>query len=183
MLTTSFSGGTVMGEAYSIKCSSCDYGLWVTEGIGMMYSPNAVFYGRCDDPSQNWSIAFPDGYCKNDKPLLLSLVKSKTIKEKAFELLTNGAHPDNDYGHELFVCPKCMRLSNRFHFKLISPSENFEPDYKCSKCRVSLNRVIAKQGKNGCYKLTQRNKQRVDWKCPDCGGDQLISGVDYILWD
>ena len=172
-----------MGQAYSIKCSSCDYGLSVTKGVGMMYSPNAVFHGRCDDPSQNWSLAFPDGYCEDDKPLLLSLVKSEKIKDKAFTLLATGAVPDFGYGHELYTCPKCMQLENRFYFKLISPSENYEPDYKCSICRASLYRVVVKLNRNGRIKLTRRDRQKVDWKCPDCGGNQLISNGDLIYWD
>ena len=173
-----------MGQGYSLKCSSCDYSISVTEGVGMMYSPHAVFYGRCDDPTQNWSIAFPDGYCEDDKPLLLSLVKSKRIKDKAFELLANGAAPvDFDYGHELYVCPKCMRLANRFHFKLESPSEQYEPNYRCSNCKALLHRVEVKFAKDGNGKVVYKNKRAANWKCPECGGDRLVYGEDMIMWD
>jgi len=172
-----------MGKGYGIKCAACDYGLSVTEGVGMMYSPNAVFRGRCNDPSQNWSIASPDGYCEHDKPLLLSLVKNMKIKENALTLLAGGACPDNDYGHELYTCPKCMRLSNWFYFKLISTTGDFEPDYKCSECDTSLTRVEAKRGNDGRITLTCRNHQNVNWKCPDCGGGQLVSTGDFIQWD
>ena len=173
-----------MGKGYGLKCSTCDYSISVTEGIGMMYSPHAVFYGRCDDPTQNWSAAFPDGYCEKDKPLLLSLVKSKRIKDKAFELLASGATPaDYEYGHELYICPKCLRLSNRFHFKLVSPTEQFEPDYKCSMCKSSLRRVEVKFDKNGNGTIFYRTRRKADWKCPDCGGDRLEHSGDCIMWD
>jgi hypothetical protein len=64
-----------MGRQYGIKCAECDYGISVMEGVGMMCSPNTVFYG----------------YSENDKPLLLSLVKSKRIKNAAFAFLSNSA--------------------------------------------------------------------------------------------
>ena len=170
-----------MGQGYSIKCADCGYGLTVQEGVGMMYSPDAVFYGRCDDPSQNWSIAFPDGYCENDKPLLLELVKSKKIKEKAFKLLANGATPGK-YGHELYFCPKCMRFSNRFYFKLKSPDETYEPDYRCSHCRATLLRVRIKFGKDGSAVIVG-NRRKIKWRCPECKGENLDYGDEIIYWD
>ena len=172
-----------MGQGYGIKCSACDYGLTVTEGVGMMYSPNAVFYGRSNDQSQNWSIAFPDGYCKDDRPLLLSLVKSKRIKERAFELLANGATPDDEYGHELFVCPKCMRLANRFYFKLLSLTGNFEPEYHCTKCKTSLWRVELTSEAECQPEIIYKSQSKVDWKCPDCGNERIVYDGHMILWD
>jgi len=172
-----------MGRQYEIKCDGCGYSISVTEGVGMMYAPHAVFYGCCNNPTQNWSIALPDGYCEEGEPLLLSFVKSKKIKEKAFSLLSNGAHPDDEYGHELYACPKCMRLANRFYFKISSPVEEYEPDYKCSKCKTSLQRAEVKIGKDKRVKLINRGSKRIDWKCPDCGGNQLIPSDHYIMWD
>ena len=173
-----------MGKGYVLKCSSCDNSISVIEGVGMMYSPHAVFYGRCDDPTQNWSIAFPDGYCEEDKPLLLSLVKSKRIKDKAFDMLADGATPtDFEYGHELYVCPKCMRLANRFYFKLESPSEQYEPDYRCSTCKTLLRRIEVKFDNDDSAKVEYKNHRAVDWKCPECGGARLISDGNMIMWD
>ena len=172
-----------MGQQYGIKCAECEYGISVTEGVGMMYSPNAVFYGRCDDPSQNWSIAFPDGYCEYDKPLLLSLVKSKSIKEIAFAALSSGATPDDDYGYALYNCPKCNRLANRFHFKLLSPTEHYEPDYRCSKCKTVLRRVALKHDEDGQSEVVYLNNRKADWKCPKCGCGKLVFSGDFIMWD
>ena len=170
-----------MGQAYELKCPTCDYHISVTLGIGMMYSPNAVFYGRCDDPTQNWSIAFLDGYCEDDKPLLLNLVKSKKIKNEAFELLSHGAVPDK-YGHELYSCPKCMRLSSRFYFKLLSKNVDYEPDYKCSHCKALLQRGEIKIKRDGTADFVNKNHQKTEWKCPECGSKKLIS-EGIIMWD
>lgn len=158
-----------MGEGYSFKCSSCGYGIEVIEGIGMMYSPHAVFYGRGE----------------NGEPLLSSLVKSEIIKKKAFDLLAAGAQPDDNYGHELYMCPKCMRFSNRFYFKLRSATEDYEPDYKCSSCKTSLKRVMRGYDGNGCLMIEYRNHRKADWKCPKCNGKELEEDQDYIitLWD
>jgi predicted RNA-binding Zn-ribbon protein involved in translation (DUF1610 family) len=173
----------VMGQGYGLKCSACDYNISVTEGVGMMYSPNAVFFGRCDDPSQNWSIAFPDGYCERDKPLLLSLVKNKKIINKAMELLANGAMPDDGYEHELYCCPKCMRLANKFYFRLVSLTEKYEPDYQCSKCKIPLRRVVVNFDKDWNVEIMYKNNRKVKWKCPECGNEKLVHSGELIMWD
>lgn len=172
-----------MGQRYGIKCAACDYGLQVTEGVGMMYSPHAVFYGRCDDPNQNWSVAFPDGYCEEDKPLLFSLVKSKRIKEVALRLLSIGAKPDSGYGHDLYACPKCNRLANKFYFKLTLPTEQYEPDYHCPKCKTQLRRVTLKHGEDGQSELVYKNNHTAGWKCPECGCEKLVFSGEFIMWD
>ena len=171
-----------MGVFYRIKCSSCDYGLSITEGVGMMYSPHAVFYGRCDDPTQNWSIAFPDGFCENGEPLLLSLVKDDDIREKAFLLLNSGAEP-GDYGHDLYICPKCTQLENRFYFKLHAQSEDYEPDYKCLNCNTSLRRVELKDHNDGEMEVVDENHRKVNWLCPKCGNDRLMCDEEMYEWD
>ena len=104
----------------------------------MAYSPHAVFYGHCDDPTQKWSVAFPDGNCEEGKPLLFSLVENQKIKEKAYELLNKGASPEDYYGHELYVCPKCMRFDTQFYFKLTSWREDYEPEYICTECKEEV---------------------------------------------
>jgi hypothetical protein len=133
-----------MGQQYELKRAACAYGISATQGVGMMYSPHAVFYGRCDDPGQNWSVAFPDGYCEDRKPLLLSLVKCQRIKDVAFGLISNGATPNREYGHERYGCPNCKRMANRFYFKLTSPTHKYEPDYHCSNCGKAVTEGRAK---------------------------------------
>ena len=188
-----------MGQQYRIKCASCNYSISISKGVGMMYSPNAVFYGRCDDKTQNWSVAFPDGYCEHDKPLLLSLVKDKRIKKDAFSLLSSGATPDYGYGHDLYFCPECKRIENMFYFKLVSTTETYEPDYKCPSCDTALQQIEIKQNDDDEGKLldefdlmqsednviefVDKNKQTIDWKCPKCGNDKLMFSGEMIMWD
>ena len=172
-----------MGDIFEIKCVACNYGISVTRGVGMAYSPHAVFYGRCDDATQNWSIAFPDGYCEKDKPLLLSLVKSKRIKDIAFNLIANGAQPDHEYGHDLYSCPKCNRLANRFYFKLVSPTEQYEPDYHCSNCKTLLQRAELKRDENGKREIIYINYHESIWKCPECGCKEIVLCGVLRMWD
>jgi hypothetical protein len=165
----------------------CGYPIKFYEGIGMMYSPHAVFYGRCDDPTQNWSIALPDGYCKNDKPLLLSLVKSKRVRDKAFELLAKGAKPSG-YGHYMYHCSKCMQFTEKFDFKLVSETETFKPEHRCSKCNTPLCHVRPEVFEDHCsegnvgFRFLHKNGSEAKWKCPECGGGRLVT-ESWGDWD
>ena len=71
--------------------------LEVTLGVGMAHSPSAVF-GYRDNAFQRWSVAFPDGMLRNGQLWLPSLVESKEISGKAFDLLNKGAKPEDKNG-------------------------------------------------------------------------------------
>ena len=174
-----------MGQMFELKCASCDYGIAYTKGVGMMDSPDAVFYGCCEDsnPTQRWSVAFPYGFCEDGKPRLRSFVKSKRVRDKAFDLLNNGAVPDEEYGYELFVCPKCNRLKSNFFFRLHSSDGDFEPDYRCVNCRTTLQRVeLNTDDDDRCDTLHITTNQGT-WKCPECGCEELKCGSRFIMWD
>jgi DNA-directed RNA polymerase subunit RPC12/RpoP len=137
----------------------------------MMYSPHAVFYGFCDDPTQNWSVAFPDGMCEQSKPLLLDLVQSTTIKKRALALIQAGAVPEG-YGHLLYECPKCHRLFNRFYFQLKHKDETFEPAYKCSHCKTMLKKAALMNANKGkTLTVAHEDGSTTDWRCPQCGNN------------
>ena len=177
-----------MGDGYDLKCKACDYGISVIEGIGMLYSPDSVFYGRWKDEGHDWRKGIPDGCGKWERPLLFSLIEDKKIRNKAFGLLANGAVPkmpgsDGSYGHRLYVCPECCRLANRFYFKLVSEEEEYEPDYRCSECDVPLCRVKTEYSKGIGTELVRPDRSKVKWKCPECGGGELGSGGGLFLWD
>ena len=172
-----------MGYGYVIKCSKCDYDFEVMEGVGFAHSPNAVFYGRRGDPKQKWSVAFPDGYYEEGKPLLLSLVNSEKIKEKTLELLNKGASPEEYYGYEPYVCPNCMRFENRFYFKLTTRKEDYEPEYNCTECKEILKRADMKINDNAQVEIVDTDGRKIDWKCPVCGNDRLVDGFVEINWD
>jgi len=171
-----------LGKHYGVKCTSCNYSISVKEGVGMMYSPHAVFYGCCNDESQNWSIAFPDGLCEPGRPLLEELVRSKDTKERAFSLLEAGAIPTDDYGHELYVCRKCHHLFNRFYFRVQAEDEEYEPDYRCSHCKTLLKRADLKPD-HETLRVVYRNNKDANWHCPQCGNERLQYDGFMLLWD
>ena len=154
-----------MGTMYKISCTGCDYKLSFYEGIGMMYSPNRVFYAE-------------DG----EAPLLASLVKGKRIKEKAFLLLTEGAEPE-EYGHELYGCKKCHRLADRFHFRLSFPAGQYEPDYRCSRCKKELVPVRGNEPDDqGFLPYLEDVFRESGWSCPKCNDAKLTCEM-FGLWD
>lgn len=63
-----------MGQDISFRCTKCEYNKSFHLGIGMMYSPSAVF----------------DRSYFDEKPLPDSLVKSKKIKEQVFHYLKSN---------------------------------------------------------------------------------------------
>ncbi len=171
-----------MGDLYGIECATCDYRIEVIEGVDMLYATHNVFYGRSDDPAQNRSTAFSERFYKDGKPLLPCLVEDERINDAAFRLLSEGATPDG-HGHELYFCPKCNRLENRFYFKLKTAEAQYEPDYQCPICGTPLRRIRTKSGKNGQVLIVYKNNRRIDWKCPECGCNKLVYSDVFGMWD
>ena len=173
-----------MGEGFNIKCTTCDYDFEILSGVGFAHSPNAVFYGRCDsNPERRWSICFPDGICKPGTPLLLEIIESESIRERALKLIADGAKPCDDYEYDLYLCPNCMNLENLFYFKLLSLKEHYEPDYRCEKCQITLQRVKVVSYNERTLQLVYRNNHKADWRCPKCGSNHLVHGGRFINWD
>jgi len=157
-----------MGTGYGIKCADCNYSIRYLEGVGMFYDDVSVFYNNS----------------QNDKPWIHSLIKNKRIKDKAVNLLSNGALPDNEYGHELYACPKCNRLTNRFYFKLVSSKEEYEPDYRCYKCKTKLLKVELQTNKKRDFaKIVFKNNSDKKWNCPKCGCEKLVYDNCVTNWD
>ena len=182
-----------MGTGCEYTCSSCGYVLEITEGIGMLHSPEHVFHGY-------------DG-----KPFLLSLIKSERIRKKVSGLLAAGAQPaaleypekeysenlddpgvskyaqPHDYGYEVYACPKCNRVSNLYYFKLTTPDGDYEPDYKCSKCKTMLQHAELKDHctDDGRFiEIRFEDGHKAGWKCPKCSCDKIEKGgTIMILWD
>lgn len=137
-----------MGYSTNISCGQCDYKKHFTLGIGMMYNPATVFYG--------------------DKPTITSLVKNRAIVKKALELIQGGGSP-GDYGHEIYGCPRCKKLNERFYFSIMMKEEKFEPQYKCPACKQTQIRIS--------------ESEIAEWPCPSCGNKSLSSGPGGVLWD
>jgi predicted RNA-binding Zn-ribbon protein involved in translation (DUF1610 family) len=154
-----------MGKQYGLKCVSCDYQVSVTEGRGKLYHADNVFYGRPDR-----------------EPLLLSLVKDTRIQNAAMVLLASGATPADGYGHALYSCPKCNRLTDGFYFKLTAPTGDYEPDYTCPTCGTTLLRAELNREDGGYIMLTYKD-HHADWNCPGCGGNKLQICGPLARWD
>lgn len=157
-----------MGESISLKCAKCGYVKSFQLGIGMMYSPSGVFESS-----------------HGSKPLLESLVRSRKIKERTFSLLNEpSASPADDYGHEIYYCPHCHELHERFYFRIDYNGGCFEPEYQCTKCRHSLHRAKA-QTEGGEIRLRYANNKSIDWQCPRCGHGRLEHdiGAFFATWD
>ena len=154
-----------MGQGYELNCIECGFGYSVYLGVGMLYSPGSVFGS--------------DG-CE---PRLADIVKDEGVAEKALSLLKEGYEPDMDYNRELYVCPECRNLSDRFFFKLRKGGERYVPDYKCPECRILLRRAILKNVLDTFgIRIVYRNGRDPDWRCPKCGCRTLTS-MFIICWD
>jgi len=127
----------------------CDYSFSITEGIGIAYSPENIIYGYKYEIGPNWKSELLDSTYEHEKPLLLLFVKEREIREKVFSIVAEEESPAAkgliggvlEYGHELYICPKCKMLDNRFFFTIKASSNNYIPDYKCSRCTASLKRA------------------------------------------
>ena len=132
-----------MGLGIVINCEQCGYEKSFTLGIGFSYYPQAVFYDKVDESGRAVG-----------KPMLASLVKDSKIRKEALDLIAAGGTP-GEYGHEMYGCPHCNHLCERFYFRIKAEEKFFEPEYKCSKCkRIMLRLSIDPDGR------------RLRWPCP-----------------
>ena len=150
-----------MGSCIMINCGQCGYEKSFILGIGFAYSPYSVFYDRPDEPG-----------IEERKPLLASLVKSSKTRKEALDLIAAGGLP-GEYGHEVYGCPHCRHLCERFYFRIETKEKFFEPEYKCSKCKRTLLRLNFNS-----------YGRRLQWPCPSCGKKKLSICENIItLWD
>jgi ssDNA-binding Zn-finger/Zn-ribbon topoisomerase 1 len=143
----------------------CDYTKDFRIGIGMMYSPQNL-------------IDF-----ESDFALLLNLIRSKKAISHIKELLNskNALIADN-YGHEIYRCPKCGEFYERFFIHLDYDGGSFEVEYKCTRCKHVLN-PIDYEIKDG----NGREEKEINLKkypCPKCGNYKLYEGGSLeMMWD
>jgi len=192
-----------MGTVYRVKCSDCDFGIELYEGVGMMFSQNNVLYGHnfelelacCfgdedEDKTHVKEIFYVNASYEYGKPLILELVKDKSIRERAFSLITQGAQLgdgtsfNSGYGRKLYLCPKCKHIEGMFFFRLELPSEIYEPDYCCTVCVTSMKRLELRDNwlRGAIREVRYRNFKKTGWKCRDCSGNKLIYFVSGH-WD
>lgn len=146
-----------MGEIHDLRCNKCGYGIKAWLGIGMMYSPEQVFYGKA--------------------PSLKELVADESISNEALSLIKSGQKASDDYGHALYACPDDNYLFERFSFKV----GEFEPNYPCPYCDKSLQQVTFAKGNLGTTRLKFVDTNII-WHCPKCK-NELLKEISFANWD
>ncbi len=154
-----------MGSSYNIGCKECDYNKSFHIGIGMMYSPHNL-------------MDFESEFA-----LIPSLIRSKKTVAQIKELLNNkGAVIANDYGHEIFRCPRCGEFYERFFIHLDYDGGSFEVEYKCSKCKTKLKQIDYEAAEVTGWVERKINLQK--YPCPKCGKHSLFEDDRLMeLWD
>jgi predicted nucleic-acid-binding Zn-ribbon protein len=154
-----------MGSSYAISCKNCNYTKSFITSIGMIYSPHNL-------------IDF-----EADAPLMPSLIRSKKSVGFIKALLTDkGAVIADNYGHEIYRCPKCGEFYGRFFIHLDYDGGSFEVEYKCTKCKAALEPIDYDTSIDDGWEDKRISLEK--YPCPKCGKHSLYeSGEAYILWD
>ena len=149
-------GSALGGECYDLKCTACDYCIFILTGSG----------------GGNYN-----------KTKIFTFINNANNLNKAVELWTNKAAPKKTYySFEVYICPKCKTIENKFYLKMVTSKGKFEPDYPCSKCKTSLRRINVKIFNNDNVKLINRYHFKIKWQCPKCKNNKLIA-YDIGMWD
>ncbi len=151
----------------------CGYSKNINIGIGMMYSPERI------------------NSVNDEDPFLLQLVRSKKIFNKAKELI-NKQHGEIKwchYGETLYMCIKCNEFYQRFYFELYSEVGKYEPEYKCWRCKGSLEVLHIEEP---CMSPESDHEGAAisKYPCPKCGkytltNSGLSNGIIPMIerWD
>lgn len=162
-----------MGRGYVLECAKCGMGIGTYYvGTGMMYVPSSI------------------------RSMLKSLIRSREIRSHVETMLDKGASfsDGGSYGHDLYICPKCNKLYERFYFRLECGSEIYEPPYMCHKCKKPLllarfrgREQVAETGDyfsaTSPFRIVGRDDENIAARCPNCGGDEFNSIVENFMWD
>jgi ssDNA-binding Zn-finger/Zn-ribbon topoisomerase 1 len=171
-----------MGSGYELQCDSCNHTMNVNLGVGMFeFGIWERYRTTIKEKGKN-----PEEYDPDDS-FLTQYFKSKRIREEISKFFANGAVIDT-LGNELYECVKCNTVANRFHLKLKTKDEPYEPDHRCPKCKSSLNRVTY-QGCGDDDEYDERSEIPVgedfgtSWKCAKCGKGKLVMLLSMCLYD
>jgi hypothetical protein len=153
-----------MGIGYGLQCNKCNYHKDILLGIGMLYMPEGLF------AKQN-----------GGNSLFEDLVKSPKIRNHTYYLMNEKqGHFADNYGRELYYCERCNSIHNNFYYKIIHQDGEYEPEYKCSKCKHSLQ--ILKIDDSADTPILDQKGNPITLHCPKC--TEGILGITHtILWD
>ena len=166
-----------MGSIFGVKCEKCDYRFTVDIGHGFL------------------GCGFFEPGLKSEKPRFYDYINSKRILSDIEELIEtkNDVWEDKEaysrreqwrgHGSAQYICPNCGRLHNKFYFRLKYDGGFYEPKYYCSSCKRKL--VCVELISAETESIIIKSDQKIDWKCPNCGGKKLIFDVEagYTCYD
>jgi len=131
-----------MGSGFSVECAICGWKRAFTLGIGMAYFSPAVVLAE----QVHWKQ-----------------------RDKILALLNEGKPDDIEYSHQLYLCPKCSTLHQRFYINMRKEGLSiFETRFKCRKCRSELRE--------------SSEEDVASSRCGRCGQQALTIG-DLMMWD
>ena len=115
-----------MGEGLALECKNCGHLDNFMLGIGMAYYSleNVI---QCLPPAR---------------------------RKRVMQILDTRDYVRTDYYHELYACPKCCTLHERF---FVSITDNhgiiYETSFRCGKCHGKLNPIEQGRGQKGLERL------------------------------
>jgi hypothetical protein len=134
-----------MGEGFSLECKNCAHHDRFMLGVGMAY------------------------YSLENVMQCLPTARRKRVRQ----ILDTREILRTDYYYELYACPKCCTLHERF-FVSIADNDGviYETSFRCGKCRELLAAV-------------EFVGEKMDWSpyvCKSCGEHALVEGIS-LCWD
>ena len=169
-----------MGEAYRLKCSRCDYEIFLPFGVGMffphLYSDtiDRIKKGRFGKTAQKFLQGHPDGAIDCEKTVFIC---------ERCGALKQGLNLDMYIpkpGHEQFQ-HSAWSIAFPFHSASYADKTDLEQHctlyqhypHRCPKCR---KRMQALSPETFVGLLDKR-----EFKCPDC--NSALELCDLMLWD
>ena len=148
-----------MGKIIEVRCK-CGHTEEFLTGTCIMYSPMNVF-----------TCCLRTG----GDPLLLSVMRKSAMRDRALELVRNGAQPLG-FGHTIMISPKTGLLYSRFMFELmLDDGTVWRPEYRESRTGAVL-KDLAEDSFFDSFKPLS------DAVCPECGKKGLLTSAETDEW-
>lgn len=153
----------------------------------------------CKKKSQEFMLGVGMEYNLIDNDKIIKAVDLRE-KEKAINILNNYKVTGRECINALFICPKCNKLYENFHVRIIykdiikgkefeiyaDDDKQFQTEFFCNKCYCSLKILGEDDAEEvadddatyeACVKRELKN-----YPCSKCGKKTLES-EDTMLWD
>lgn len=145
-----------MGKGKVITCNKCNTKKELLEGVGMLFSENALL-----DATLDYSlINFCDETSNLDKKKITEILKQDVC------------YLNKSYGYKTYFCPNCNNADSYFNFILYTNDNGkIIPEYLCKHCGNKM-RIAT-------------NKDSVKYFCDNCNQiiDNCLDNTMFIDWD